>query len=205
MVYGKAADIIFFEADCGIAKVCNSVGSRQGCSLGSLLYCAAIQPLILQLRKEFPDLLILAFCDDVHFVGDPAQASQAYKRYKFLYSSVLQGELRDDKGNIYSPNPIEDATKLASLPEGMPMTTTESAFWALPLAAMPFCESFSHDIVTSIIKDVEILARVPSLQAQHLIATKSIQHRVNHLLRNIPQEARLTFSKKSQLSMTPQS
>ena len=80
MVYGEAADIIFFETDCGITKVCNSVGSRQGCSLGSLLYCVAIQPLILQLRKEFPDLLILAFCDDVHFVGDPAQASQAYKR-----------------------------------------------------------------------------------------------------------------------------
>jgi hypothetical protein len=71
MVYGEAADIIFFEEDCGITKVLNSVGSRQGCSLGSLLYCIAIQPLILQLRQEFPDLLILAFCDDVHFVGDP--------------------------------------------------------------------------------------------------------------------------------------
>jgi hypothetical protein len=103
MVYGEAADIIFFEEDCGLAKVLNSVGSRQGCSLGSLLYCIAIQPLILQLCQEFPDLLILAFCDDVHFVGDPNQASEAYKRYKFLYSSVLQGELRDDKGTIYSP------------------------------------------------------------------------------------------------------
>jgi hypothetical protein len=156
MVYGESADIIFFEADCGIAKVSNSVGSRQGCSLGSLLYCVAIQPLLLQLRKEFPDLLILAFCDDVHFVGDPIQASQAYKRYKFLYSSVLQGELRDDKGNIYSPNPIEDVTKLASLPEGMPMTNDGVRILGAPVGSPAFCESFSHDIVASIMKDVEI-------------------------------------------------
>ena len=49
-----------------------------------------------------------------------------------------------------------------------------------------FWKSFSRDIVNLVTKDIEVLARLPSLQAQHLIATKSIQHRINHLLRNIP-------------------
>jgi hypothetical protein len=66
------------------------------------------------------------------------------------------------------------------------MTNDGVRILGAPVGSHAFCESFSHDIVTSIIKDVEILARVPSLQAQHLIATKSIQHRVNHLLRNVP-------------------
>jgi hypothetical protein len=66
LLYGQASDIIFHEDGQGLASIVNSVGSRQGCSLGSLLYCLAIHPLLLQLQGEFPDLLILAYCDDVH-------------------------------------------------------------------------------------------------------------------------------------------
>ena len=134
----------------------NSVGSRQGCSLGSLLYCIAIQPLLLQLRQEFPDLLILAFCDDVHFVGNPTQASKAYKRYKFLYSSVLQGELRDDKGTIYSPNMEAVDLLTASLPLGMPIVKEGVRILGAPVGNSLFWESFSRGIVNSITKDIEV-------------------------------------------------
>jgi hypothetical protein len=67
----------------------------------------------------------------------------------------------------------------------MPVVKDGIRILGAPVGSFAFCESFSRDIVHSIIKDVKVLARVPSLQTQHLIATKSIQHRVNHLLRNI--------------------
>lgn len=185
-VYGKAADIIFFETDAGTTKVPNSVGSRQGCSLGSLLYCIAIHPLLLQLRTEFPELLILAFCDDVHFVGNSIQAVQAYKRYKFLYSELLQGELRDDKGCAYSPSLSAPELKAALLPPEMPVTNDGVRILGAPVGSPSFQNSFSHLIVDEITRDVDVLGRVPSLQTQHLLATKSIVHRINHLLRNIP-------------------
>jgi hypothetical protein len=42
LVYGEASDILFHEEGIGDTTVPNSVGSRQGCSLGSFLYCLAI-------------------------------------------------------------------------------------------------------------------------------------------------------------------
>ena len=104
MVYGEASSIIFHEDGVGDTAVPNSVGSRQGCSLGSFLYCLAIHPYLLQLREEFPDLFILAYCDDVHIIGPPELAVKAYKRWSFLYGCELQGELRDDKGVAFSPS-----------------------------------------------------------------------------------------------------
>ena len=74
----------------------------------------------------------------------------------------------------------------ASLPLGMPIVKEGVRILGAPVGNSLFWESFSREIVNSITKDIDVLARLPSLQAQHLIATKSIQHRVNHLLRNIP-------------------
>jgi hypothetical protein len=114
MVYGEASSIIFHEDGVGDTAVPNSVGSRQGCSLGSFLYCLAIHPYLLQLREEFPDLFILAYCDDVHIIGPPELAVKAYKRWAFLYGSELQGELRDDKGVVFSPS-VPEATYAFSI------------------------------------------------------------------------------------------
>ena len=77
LLYGQASDIIFYEDGQGLTSIVNAVRSRQGCSLGSLLYCLAIHPALSQLQQEFPELLILAYCDDVHIVGPPEQAIKA--------------------------------------------------------------------------------------------------------------------------------
>ena len=39
-----------------LKSILNAVGSRQGCSLGSLLYCIAIHPLLLKLQSEYLNL-----------------------------------------------------------------------------------------------------------------------------------------------------
>ena len=51
---------------------------------------------------------------------------------------------------------------------------------------MDFCLRFSEEIVAGVVSELEVLSRMPSLQSQHAIATKSSIHRVTHLLRNIP-------------------
>ena len=196
LLYGQASDIIFHEDGQGLASIINSVGSRQGCSLGSLLYCLAIHPLLLQLQGEFPDLLILAYCDDVHIVGPPDQAIKAYRKYASLYNSVLQGELRDDKGCVYSPAVNRDTLHALGLPTSvppepatpskMPFTNEGLRVLGAPVGSQTFYESFSTDTTDSIIADFEILSRMPTLQGQHVVATKALCHKINHLLRNIP-------------------
>ena len=83
-MYGTASSIIFNESGYGRSEVLNSVGSRQGCSRGSFLYCLNIHPLLKQLADEFPGGVILAFADDVHIIGPPELAAAAYERWRFL-------------------------------------------------------------------------------------------------------------------------
>ena len=193
LVYGDASDILFSEFDSETTTVRNSVGSRQGCSLGSFLYCLAIHGLLLQMQHEFPDLLILAFCDDVHFVGDPSRAVAAYKRWAYLYASDLQGELRDDKGIVFSPTLTAEQLHAVGLPSSMPVNSTGVLkndggvrLLGAPIGNISFKRIFSKDIVASVISDMDMIGRMPSFQSQHLITTKSVVHKIVHLLRCIP-------------------
>ena len=102
LMYGSEADIYLNLDSDEIATIPNSVGSRQGCSLGSFLFCLALQPVINQLQAEFPDLLILAYCDDVMICGEASRAIKALERYGQLLHTVIQMELRPDKTTIYS-------------------------------------------------------------------------------------------------------
>ena len=188
LMYGSPSSILFFEPGSGLTEVLNSVGCKQGCSLGSFLFCLAIHPILTQLQTEFPDLLIIAYCDDVHIVGDPARAITAYHRWSYLYGSTLQGELRNDKGIAFAPNPNLDAPLLHSLglPPDMKLTHAGLRVLGAPIGHMSFQATFASTTVDSILTDLSVLGLMPSLQSQHLLATKSVAHRINHLLRNIP-------------------
>jgi hypothetical protein len=159
---------------------------KKGCSLGSFLYCLAIHPVLQQLRSEFPDLLILAYCDDVHVVGSPERAIKAYKRWAHLYGSILQGELRDDKGVAFSPTISEPQLRSLGLPASMPFTNSGVRILGAPVGSVDFCHSFALEITEEIRKDFGTLGRMPSFQAQQLVATTSVVHQIDHLLRNIP-------------------
>ena len=96
MTYGEAAPVFFREGG-DLTTIFNSVGSRQGCSLGSFLMAVALQPILQQLADEFDDVLITAYCDDVHFTGAPARVVAAYARYSEL-TSFLQTTTRQERG-----------------------------------------------------------------------------------------------------------
>ena len=189
LVYGQESDILVSEMiddKSTTTRIPSSVGSRQGCSLGSFLFCLAIHPCLNQLKDEFPDLMIIAYCDDVHIVGPPAQAIQAYHRWAYLYSCVVQGELRNDKGVVYSPSATINHDFLTScgLPADMPVTHSGVRILGAPVGNHDFCRSFAADIVKGITRDLEITERMTSLQCRHTLTTKSTLHRVTHLLRN---------------------
>ena len=110
MMYGSEASIIFSEEGVPSPSVVkNSVGTRQGCSLGSMIFALMIHPYLLQLAEEFPDVLVLAYADDVFLAGPPERTVACYKRWQELYGDELQGSLRDDKGKVYAQQPSPDA------------------------------------------------------------------------------------------------
>ena len=81
LMYGNPSSILFHEPGSGLCEIMNSVGCKQGCSLGSFLFSLAIHDSLTTLQAEFTDLLVIAYCDDVHIVGPPHRAAKAYQRW----------------------------------------------------------------------------------------------------------------------------
>ena len=162
------------------------MGSRQGFSLDSFLYYLAIHPYLKQLRAEYPDLTIVAYCDDVHILGPPSRAILAYKRWAQIYCTELQGELRDDKGMAFAPQHTKTDLVSLGMPGDMQHTSSGTRILGAPVGCETFWVEYACSIVSDIERDFEVLGRVRSFQAQHIIACKSLVHRINHLLRNIP-------------------
>ena len=123
LMYGDASSIVFNEPGVGRTYLLSSVGTRQGCSWGSLLYCLTTQPHLQQLADEFPDCKALAFADDAQILGPPQLAAQAYELWRFLYGALLQDELNDPKSKCYSPRLSEDSVRKAGLPSGIEVST----------------------------------------------------------------------------------
>ena len=185
LMYGEASSVIFHEDGVGRTEVKSSVGTRQGRSWGSSLYCLTTQPLLQQLADEFPDCVVLAFADDVHILGPPRRAAVAYERWQFLYEAILQGQMNDSKSKCFSPTLSEADVRAEGLPRALEVTRSGTRVLGGAVGSLDFCRSFATDIVEEVVEDFEIIGRMSSLQAQHCLATGAVQHRINHLLRTI--------------------
>ena len=194
LLYGAPATILFAEEGVeGASSVLNSVGSRQGCSWGSFCYCLAIQGLLTTLISEYPDLLIVAYADDVHIVGPPGRAVPAYHRWRQLYEQELQGNLRPDKSVCFAPDVDVQSLTEAGLdiqsplcPLGMPVVQDGTRILGAPIGSVQFQADFARCRVAEICSDLNTINLMPSLQMQNCLAAGSTVHRINHLLRNIP-------------------
>ena len=186
LVYGSSSTILFPDPLGNMDVVMNSVGSRQGCSLGSFLYCLAIHEPLSQLQREFPDLLILGYADDVAICGESTLVIKAYHRWAFLYSDALQGELRHDKGKIYAPSVTRAALLKASPPTDIPVVHDGIRVLGAPIGSDSFILSFVDKHLTDLEDTFITLGRMPHLQSQFVLAQRSLAHRTTHLLRNLP-------------------
>ena len=146
-----------------------------------------MHPLLLQLQSLFPSCLILAYCDDLWILGPPSDVSNAYKKWKNLYATHMEGELRDDKGKSYSPILTETTVRSHGLPNEIPFSSDGVSALGIPIGKQQFVHAYLNDkIILKSIEDLQTIQRMPLIQAQHVLLTKSICHRLNHLWRLIP-------------------
>ena len=53
----------------------------QGSTLGSIMYCAAQQPILELVQKEFPTVTLISIADDTSIHGPADEATKAYERF----------------------------------------------------------------------------------------------------------------------------
>ena len=79
----------FMRTALALLRFLTSLERAKGALGGNFVYCLAIHPLLVQLDKEFGGKVkVLAFGDDVHFLGPPKFAVSEMSRWGFLETSA---------------------------------------------------------------------------------------------------------------------
>ena len=187
-MYGVPSAQIFYEpSGKSFCSVPSSVGSRQGCVLGSFLYCLAQLPVLRKVAEMHGEqTLVSSYADDASFCGPPHSAVAAARLYKSLYEESLQGTMRDDKSLAYSPHASVEDIRRAGLSEEIPFTSEGFEQLGSASGSLDFRRRFVDKKIVALGEEFRTLAAMPSLQAQYTLLSKSLSRRVNHLLRSIP-------------------
>ena len=193
LAYWDTSSVLFAEPGDEATEIKSSVGSRQGCSLGSFLYALAIHEDLLSLRQMFPACHITAYADDLSIVGPPSQAIQAYRQWSYMYGVSLQGELRDDKGAAFSRNLNATALQALGLPTDVKVSQDGIKVLGAPIGSTQFATIFIEKKLSELELHLDIVGRMTLHHAQHALVTKSLQHRISFLFRCVPCGDRGTF------------
>ena len=197
--YAKPSVCLFAEPDGPAEAIESTVGSRQGCGLGSLTYCLALQPAVQQLQTEFPDALILTYVDDLHIVAEPKRAAACYQRWREIYHRWMEGRLRADKSKSFSlgaptvldPSPTATtgdlcAAALRDLDITVPHSVQGIEVLGSPIGTAGYVESFVSKKVDDVVDSMDVLARATLAHARHTILQKSLAHKLAHIQRSVP-------------------
>ena len=68
----------------------------------------------------------------------------------------------------------------------MPFTQAGTKVLGAPVGTDAFCVGFATEKNADIASDIDVIGRMQSLQAQHCLLAGAVQHRINHMLRNVP-------------------
>lgn len=60
------------------ASLLSASGQQQGDTLGSILFCLGIQPILIRVREKYPGVLIRAITNDIHLAGPPGDTTAAF-------------------------------------------------------------------------------------------------------------------------------
>jgi hypothetical protein len=119
MLYGVETNIhVLLQQSDGFDEIVSSVGSKQGCPLGTLLYgCGSRKGLEEHIRK-YPSGVIVAIVDDVKRVIALPLLTEAHMHWR-LTVRARGGDLKESKCAVYAPGFSMDQLLSAGVPASM--------------------------------------------------------------------------------------
>ena len=82
--YGVPSPLHLFDRDGPVASFISQRGSRQGCVLGTLLFCLGLQPILEEASNGLDELTVSAYIDDLAVNGPLEQVSVFFDRLSSL-------------------------------------------------------------------------------------------------------------------------
>ena len=169
-----------------VFHILSAVGSRQGCSLGSFLFALAIHENLVALQQTHNEAQIDAYLDDLFFTGPPQIALEAFSSWNKTYSTNMQGAINLNKCKVYAPSYSHQQLLDLGFPTMLQYSNDGVKVLGVPVGNHKFIISFLEAKITDIERQCDLVSHMTSQHCQLAIISKSIQHQMTFLLRNIP-------------------
>ena len=88
LCYSAPSPLHLYGRDGLVASFVSQRGSRQGCVLGTLLFCLGLQPLLEEASRDLNNLTVSAYIDDIAAVGPMDQVDSFFRRLTTLVPEV---------------------------------------------------------------------------------------------------------------------
>ena len=169
-----------------VTHILSSVGSRQGCSLGSFLFALAIHEDLVNLQNTHKEVQIEAYLDDLFFVGPPDLTLQAFSFWKSTYTQNLQGSINITKCKVFAPSYSQQQLLDLKFPSDMKFSNDGVKVLGVPVGNDNFILSLLTEKISDIERQCDLVGHMTSQHCQLVTISKAIQHQITFLLRNIP-------------------
>jgi hypothetical protein len=187
-IYGRPSTLLIRNrTGRPIASISSEQGVRQGCVFGSLLFATATMKMLTDVKKEFPEVEVLAYLDDVILVGKPDRCLDALDQLVIAAKGLLL-HVQTDKCEVLVPPGIDPPTEKALFDKGLCLVRDAlSLLGSVVATEQVHARKWAEDEVKSWEKALSMMARKElPVQLSLLLMRWSLTAKPNFLARTLP-------------------